>query len=109
MTDINKGIVIRGISSAGAFTKDETDRDGRLIDASVNSMEGSTITNLQAVLDGMNQSNFRRGYAYTTADKIREKGGRVICDPMPGNDNHCQIFGLPLKDANNLFSKVIPW
>lgn len=25
------------------------------------------------------------------------------------NENHCQIFGLSLKDANNLFSNVQAW
>lgn len=109
MTDINKGIVIRGISDAGAFVKEELDFDGRLTNASVNSVEGSTEKNIEDVMKGMNKDNFKKGYAFTTVKKIKQNQGRVMCAPDSDNKNHCQIFGLPLKDANNLFSNVIPW
>lgn len=105
--DIKDGVVVRGLSKAGAFTKEEVDSDDRLTEASVNCVEGSN--NVSDALVGMNKNNFKKGYAYTTAKKIQQKGGRVMRAPVQGNQNHCQIFGLKLKDANNLFSNVMEW
>jgi hypothetical protein len=86
--------------------EEELDQHGRLQDASVNSKQGST--DLADIMRGMDKGNYRK-YAYTTAEKIIQKGGRVMKAKVPGNDNHCQIFGLTLKDANNLFSNHIDW
>jgi len=36
--------------------------------------------------------------------KIIQKGGRVMPSPLRGNPNHCNLFGLYVKDFNNLFS-----
>ena len=107
MSDLTSGIVVRGLSMAGAFTKDEVDRDDRLVDASVNAKEGNRDRVAAAV--GLTQANFAGGFATATVENIRAKGGRVRQDPQAGNANHCQIFGLPLKDANNLFSNHLPW
>ncbi len=105
--DIRSGVVVRGISQAGAFSKEEVDQDERLTEASVNAEEGVADPRRAAV--GMSQQNFKRGFAAAKAGDIMARGGRVMLAPMPGNRNHCQIFGLPLKDANNLFSNVREW
>jgi hypothetical protein len=105
--DLTSGVVVRGLSTAGAFSKDEVDRDDRLVDASVNAVEGNRKPKVAAA--GMTQANFRGGFATATVENIIAKGGRVRTDPQAGNANHCQIFGLPLKDANNLFSHHQPW
>lgn len=104
MTDIKKGIVIRGLKNANLkpFSSEEVDQDGRLLDASVNSIEGSN--NIPAIMAGMPPSMFAFGTRTTTVEKIIQKGGRVMKAPVPGNPNHCLIFGLTLKEANNLFS-----
>jgi hypothetical protein len=36
--------------------------------------------------------------------KIIQKQGRVMPSPLRGNPNHCNLFGLLVKDFNNLFS-----
>ena len=109
MPDLNDGIVIRGLSKAGAFAKEETDENSRLTEASVNSREGSTEKDLRAVSQGMTRDNFKVGFAYTTVAKIKKAGGRVMTAKVNGNANHCQIFGLKLTEANNLFSGVHSW
>ena len=105
--DLTKGIVVRGLSNAGAFTKADVDRDDRLLDASVNASEANN--NRRDAAAGMTQGNFAGGFATSTVEKIIQKGGRVRQDPQQGNAHHCQIFGLSLKDANTLFSNHLPW
>lgn len=105
--DLTSGVVVRGLSTQGAFSKDEVDRDDRLVDASVNAVQGNSKADVAA--RGMTQGNFGGGFATTTVERIVAKGGRVRPDPQWGNANHCQIFGLPLSDANNLFSHHQPW
>ena len=50
----------------------------RLHDASVNAVEGNQKPKEAAV--GMDQKNFKRGFATATVQKIRANGGRVIKD-----------------------------
>lgn len=108
MSDLTTGVVVRGLTATtGAFDKDPVDGDDRLQDASVNAAEG--VDNRQQAAAGMTQANFAGGFASSTVEKIRAKGGRVRTDPQRGNGNHCQIFGLSRKDANNLFSNHEPW
>lgn len=104
MSDIKSGTVIRGLKSASQkpFSSEEVDEHGRLTEASVNSIEGSKDP--AAIIIGMAPSMHAFGTRTTTVQKIIQKGGRVMKVPVPGNPNHCQIFGLNLKDANNLFS-----
>lgn len=110
MVDINKGIVVRGLSKAGAFAKEELDAHGRLDDASVNSKEGTKdASDLKSVVVGMNKLNFKNGFSYTTAEKIKQKGGRVMKSQVSGNVNHCRLCNLTLSDANNLFSNQHDW
>jgi hypothetical protein len=110
MPDINSGIVVRGLQKGKkTFEREEIDAEDRLQDASVNSKEGTTEDDLKAVVRGMDQSRYGKGFAFTTAAKIQQKGGRVQKAERSDNANHCQIFGLPLKDANNLFSAVMDW
>ncbi|MCA9604364.1 MAG: hypothetical protein KC619_02145 [Myxococcales bacterium] len=97
---------MRAISSRGAFVEEELDQHFRLTDASVNAVQNNS--NVDTAMAGMNQGNYKQ-YAVTTAEKIIQKGGRVMKAPVSGNANHCQIFGLSLKDANNLFSNKIDW
>ncbi|MGV1009394.1 MAG: hypothetical protein ACOYBY_12395 [Dermatophilaceae bacterium] len=105
--DLTSGAVVRGLSTKAAFSKDEVDRDERLVDASVNAVQGNRKADVAA--QGMTQANFSGGFASTTVERIVAKGGRVRPDPQQGNANHCQVFGLPLRDANNLFSHHQPW
>ncbi|MCV9927330.1 hypothetical protein OIU83_06690 [Flavobacterium sp. LS1R49] len=104
MADIKKGTVIRGLKNANLkpFSSEEVDQHGRLLDASVNSIEGSN--NIAAIMVGMAPAMHAYGTRTSTAEKIIQKGGRVLKAPIPGNPNHCLISGLELKDANNLFS-----
>jgi hypothetical protein len=53
---------------------------------------------------GMPASMHAYGFRTASAEKIIKKGGRVMKAEINGNPNHCQIFGLSLKEANNLFS-----
>ncbi len=105
--DIKNGIVVRGLSKSGAFTKEDLDEHGRLTEASVSAIEGSE--DFGKITKHMDTNHFKGGYAYTTAKKIQQKGGRVMLDPVKGNPHHCQIFGLPLKEANDLFSNSKTW
>ena len=104
MTDIKKGTVVRGLKNADLkpFGKEDLDGDDRLTDASVNCIEGETDTNL--IMAGMPASMHAYGFRTASAEKIIQKGGRVMKAEIKGNPNHCQIFGLSLKDATNLFS-----
>lgn len=104
MGDIQKGTVIRGLKNVDLkpFSKEEVDEHGRLLDASVNSIEGSN--NIAAIMVGMAPAMHAHGTRTSTAEKIIQKGGRVLTAPIPSNPNHCLISGLTLKDANNLFS-----
>lgn len=104
MTDIKKGTVVRGLKNKDLkpFSKEDLDQDDRLMDASVNCIEG--VNNISEITTGMPVSMFQYGIRSATVEKITQKGGRVMKAPVPGNPNHCQIFGLSLTDANNLFS-----
>jgi hypothetical protein len=105
---LTSGIVIRGIRGNGVlFNKEEVDGDDRLMNASVNAVEDSR--DRASIATGMGQGNFANGFASSTVEKIKEKGGQVLKSPIKGNENHCVIFGLSLKDANNLFSNREPW
>ncbi|MDP4181856.1 MAG: hypothetical protein Q8942_12275 [Bacillota bacterium] len=35
---------------------------------------------------------------------VLKKGGRVMDAPRPGSQGHCNLFGMKVKDFNNLFS-----
>lgn len=104
MTDIKKGTVVRGLKNKDLkpFSKEDLDQNDRLMEASVNCIEG--VDNISQIMAGMPNSMFQYGIRSATVEKIIQKGGRVMKAPVPGNPNHCQIFGLSLKDANNLFS-----
>lgn len=109
MGDLSKGLVVRGISNSGTFTKEDLDAEDRLEEASVNAVQGSKANDLDKVIKGMNQGNFKKGYAVSTVEKVIAKGGRVMKNETATNKNHCLIFGLKIKDANNLFSNVQDW
>lgn len=107
MPDVTSGLVVRGLSSDGAFAKEEVDADRRLLHASVSAQAGNR--DVSDVAKYMPRGNYKKGFAVTTAEKIIRNGGRVIVDKQVGNPNHCVIFGLSVKDANNLFSEARPW
>lgn len=116
MGDLKTGLVIRGrtydkngTTVRKPFSKEELDGNNRLQDASVNSKEGSKASDIDEVKKGMNQSTFKAGYSTSTVQKIIKKGGRVMVVKVPGNKYHCQIFGLTLSEANNLFSDLNDW
>ena len=104
MVDLTSGTVVRGIRREGRkpFDAEVLDQDDRLQEASVNGIEGSD--NIDAIRVGMQDDMFPGGYRTASVKKIIQKGGRVMKDPIDCNPNHCQIFGLKIKDANNLFS-----
>ncbi len=104
MSDIKKGLVIRGLKNANLkpFSGEELDGHDRLTEASVNCIEGSD--NIGNVMIGMDPAMMAYGTRTSTVEKIIQQGGRVIRDPQSNNVNHCIIFGLKLRDANNLFS-----
>ncbi len=104
MSDIKTGTVVRGLKNENLkpFSSEELDRDGRLMDASVNCIEGSN--NIAAIMLGMNPAMLAYGSRTAKVEKIIQKGDRVMKAPLLGNVNHGQIFGLKLSDANNLFS-----
>jgi hypothetical protein len=104
MTDIKKGTVVRGLKNANLrpFDTEVLDEHGRLMEASVNCKEG--VNNVAQIMLGMEPAMHQFGIRIAKVEKIIQKGGRVMIAPVPGNPNHCQIFGLSLKDANDLFS-----
>jgi len=105
MSDIKKGTIVRGLKNASLkpFNKEDLDGNNRLMDASVNAIEGSD--NIPNIMVGMSPNMHAFGFRTASVEKIIQKGGRVMKAPIKGvNENHCQIFGLDLKDANNLFS-----
>ncbi len=104
MSDIKSGTVVRGLKNANLkpFSSEDLDEHGRLTEASVNCIEGSN--NLADIVVGMDPAMHAHGPRSATVKKIVQKGGRVMKAPVPGNPNHCQIVGLKLSDANNLFS-----
>lgn len=104
MTDIKKGTVVRGLKNANLkpFSSEEVDQNGRLLEASVNCIEG--INDINQIMQGMPVNMRTYGIRTAKVEKIIQKGGRVIIDSLKDNPNHCIIFGLSLTDANNLFS-----
>ncbi|MBS4063903.1 hypothetical protein PDL71_04635 [Lacibacter sp. MH-610] len=104
MPDIKKGTVVRGLKNANLkpFSSEEVDQHGRLTDASVNCIEG--VDDVNQIMAGMQPGLHAFGIRTAKVEKIIQKGGRVMKAPVPGNPNHCLIFGLSLTDANNLFS-----
>ncbi|GGF07396.1 hypothetical protein [Flavobacterium limi] len=104
MGDLTKGTIVRGLKNANLkpFSSEEVDQHGRLLDASVNGIEGSD--NIAEIIQGMPLAMRAFGTRTSIATKIIQKGGRVLKAPIPGNPNHCLLSGLLLKDANNLFS-----
>lgn len=104
MPDIKKGTVVRGLKNANhrPFDKEDLDGDDRLMDASVNCIEGSD--DIALIMVGMPASMHAYGTRTARVEDIIKKGGRVMKAELKDNPNHCQIFGLSLKDANNLFS-----
>lgn len=106
MADLSNGIVVRAIASTGAFNSEEVDQHGRLLRASVNAVNGNNDPSTAMV--GMRKGNYRK-YATCSVKDIVQKGGRVMPAPQGDNPNHCQISGLTLKTANNLFSHHLDW
>lgn len=116
MGDLKTGLVIRGrkyeedgTTVRKPFSKEDLNGTNQLQEASVNSKEGSKVSDFDTVKKGMRQSTFKAGYSTSTVQKIIQKGGRVMVVKLPGNKYHCQIFGLSLSDANNLFSNRKDW
>ena len=105
--EIRSGLVVRGVSKQGVFTKEEVDLENRLQEASVNCVDGNEL--FPVAIKGMKTQNYKRGYATASVTDIRKNGGKVLQRQMEDNKHHCEIFGLPLKIANNLFSNVQDW
>jgi hypothetical protein len=104
--DITTGIVVRNIKSKGAFDEEEVDIHGRLLDASVDAKQDDN--NFASVTEHMDRGKYNQ-YATCDAKKIVQKGGRVRKVPLKNDPNHCEIFGITIKEANNLFSNHRDW
>lgn len=77
-----------------------TDADGLLREVSVQSAPGKTVWELsQKLLNGQ--------IGISTVGKIREAGGDVVPDPMPGNPYHCLLYGIDAETAGSLFTPTI--
>ena len=96
----------RNISGKGAFNHAEVDQHGYLVDASVDALQNSN--NMQDITRHMHHGYYKQ-YATCDAKKIIQKGGRIRCVPSKDDPNHCQIHGLNIKTANNLFSNHEEW
>jgi hypothetical protein len=109
MPNLTKGVVVRGVRPNGKlFESEELDVSDNLTEASVNSFEGATEDDLKRLSDKLEDGNTPyTQVAYTTVEKIVQKGGRVQKAERKSNTYHCQIFGVPRKDAQNLFSNKI--
>jgi len=107
MPDITIGEVVRGLKNENMrpFDSEHLDIHGRLLDASVNCIQGSFDSNQIRI--GMPASISKYGFRSSKMKKIIQKGGRVLAAPIKDNPNHCLLSGLKISDANQLFSKPI--
>lgn len=96
MADKTDGWVARG---AGALRSDELTDDGRTNNVSV-----TWGTNEVAARANLAATGLAGPFHAVEVKKIKQKQGRVMESPLPGNGNHCNLFGLYVKDFNNLFS-----
>ncbi|MDX2359237.1 MAG: hypothetical protein QNK23_00430 [Crocinitomicaceae bacterium] len=106
MSNITKGIVVRNVSSKGAFYGEEVDQAGCILDASVDAIQGDKN------FDHVTRTMFRGKYTqYATCDatKIIKAGGTIRKVALSSDANHCQIHGLTISKANNLFSNHQDW
>jgi RHS repeat-associated protein len=74
---------------------------GNMCGASVNSAAGKTVRELSATIP-----NPKIGV--TTVGDVRRLGGDVIPNATPNNLFHCEMCGITPKQAEQLFTPVIP-
>ena len=91
LVEITNGIIVRNVKSKGAFDGEDVDSHGRLERSSVDGKQG--CTDYRVITRAMDHG-FYPEFAYCNAKKVRQKGGKVYKDPVPGNRNHCILVGI---------------
>lgn len=112
VTPVTTGVVIRGLEMgppygvAGTktgttcdFSKEPVDQNGNLEDASVNCLPGGNLANTIVGLPD-------RFKAYCVIN-APVKSARLIQSPVEGNDNHCSLSGIKIKDATGQFGGAV--
>lgn len=95
MPDKQDGWVAR---AAGALREDEK------IDDRTNDVSVTWGATRDAAVANVGATGLAEPFHAAAVTKIIQKGGRVMPSPLRGNSNHCNLFGLYVKDFNNLFS-----
>jgi hypothetical protein len=79
-------------------------RDDELLDGRTNNVSVTWGATRLAALANIAATGLDGPFHAAEVTKINQKQGRVMPSSMPGNPNHCNLFGLTVKDFNNLFS-----
>lgn len=93
-----------GLCTADRFANGSgvtVDAAGKLQTVSVQSAAGKTVEQLT-----IGVRNPKVGV--TTVGDVRRAGGDVIPSPNPGNADHCTLCGITPRQAEQLFTPVIP-
>lgn len=81
------------------FSKEEVDINQRMTGASVNCKAGGSTAEVLVGLPG-------RFTAYCVTNSP-PKSARLITAPVPGDDNHCDLSGITIKDATGQFGGAV--
>ena len=79
-------------------------RNDELFDLRTNNVSVTWGATRQAALTNIAATGLAGPFHAAEVKKINQKQGRVMPSSVPGNPNHCNLFGLTVKDFNNLFS-----
>ena len=101
----NSALVCRGgLCTADRFAGGSgvsLDSRGNMCGASVNSAADRTLKELSATIP-----NPKIGV--TTVGDVRRLGGDVVPSPTPSKPVHCELCGITPREAERLFTPVIP-